>query len=139
MTRAINLQGLLEQARLARQQAYAPYSGFKVGAAVLCANGQIFSGTNIENASLGATVCAERVAIFKAVAAGQRRIIALAVLADTPAPTAPCGLCRQVLQEFADPDCQIIMANLPGEYQIVTQGELLPLAFAWPGAKEEFV
>ena len=97
-------QQLLDQARRAREAAYAPYSNFKVGAAVLTAAGEIFSGCNIENASLGATICAERVAIFTAVAAGCRALTALAVIADTPDPVAPCGLCCQVLAEF-NPDC----------------------------------
>jgi cytidine deaminase len=119
---------LLAAAREARETAYAPYSNFTVGAAVLTANGQIFTGCNIENASFGATVCAERVAIFAAVAAGQRQIKALAVIADTPEPVAPCGLCRQVLQEFGS-DCQVIMANLTGEYRVLTITELLPYAF----------
>ena len=131
------IQTLLERARQAREQAYAPYSGFRVGAAVLTASGEIFAGANIENASFGATVCAERVAIWSAVAAGQRQITALAVVADTPAPVAPCGLCRQVLQEFAEPECPIIMANLQGEYRLVTLAELLPLAFSWPGTESE--
>jgi cytidine deaminase len=120
---------LLKSAQSAREAAYAPYSGdFKVGAAVLTANGQIFTGCNIENASFGASMCAERVAIFAAVAAGQRRFQALAVIADTPQPVAPCGLCRQVLQEFGA-DCQVIRANLTGEYRVVTMAQLLPHAF----------
>ncbi len=127
---------LLERARTAREYAYAPYSGFRVGAAVLTADGRIFGGANIENASLGATVCAERVAIWQAVAAGQRRLVALAVLADTPTPVAPCGLCRQVLQEFAEPDCQVVLANLQGQFQVVPFDQLLPLAFTWPQGKK---
>jgi cytidine deaminase len=122
---------LLKSAQSAREAAYAPYSGdFKVGAAVLTANGQIFTGCNIENASFGASMCAERVAIFAAVAAGQRRFQALAVIADTPQPVAPCGLCRQVLSEFS-PDCQVIMANLEGHLQITTLSQLLPMAFEY--------
>ena len=123
---------LLESARTARDAAYAPYSGnFKVGAAVLTADGQIFTGCNIENASFGASMCAERVAIFSAIAAGQRQIKALAVIADTPQPVAPCGLCRQVLSEFSA-DCQVIMANLHGNYQVLTLDQLLPVAFKFP-------
>lgn len=122
------IQELLQQARQAREAAYAPYSNFPVGAAVLTADGRIFTGCNIENASFGATVCAERVAIFTAVAAGQRQITALAVIADTPAPVAPCGLCRQVLQEFG-PECQVVMGNLQGEYNVVKMGALLPHPF----------
>ena len=120
-------QQLLDQARRAREHAYAPYSNFKVGAAVLTAAGEIFSGCNIENASLGATICAERVAIFTAVAAGCRDLTALAVIADTPEPVAPCGLCRQVLAEFS-PDCLVLMANTAGPD---TAGE--PQGAASPG------
>jgi cytidine deaminase len=122
------IQKLIAAARQAREAAYAPYANFKVGAAVLSADGRIFTGCNVENASFGATVCAERVAIFAAVAAGQRQIKALAVIADTPEPVAPCGLCRQVLQEFGA-DCQVIMANLTGEYRVLTMAQLLPYAF----------
>jgi cytidine deaminase len=123
------IQKLLDQARQVREAAYAPYSNFKVGAAVLTKSGRIFTGCNIENASFGATICAERVAIFAAVAAGQRQIKALAVIADTPRPVAPCGLCRQVLQEFGSDDCHVIMANLKGEYRQLTMAQLLPFAF----------
>ena len=124
-------QQLLDLARRAREAAYAPYSNFTVGAAVLTAAGEIFTGANIENASLGATICAERLAIFTAVAAGRRALTALAVIADTPDPVAPCGLCRQVLAEFS-PDCVIIVANLAGRWQLLTLKELLPLAFRLP-------
>ncbi|MFA5110697.1 MAG: cytidine deaminase [Desulfobaccales bacterium] len=124
-------QQLLDAARRAREAAYAPYSDFKVGAALLTAAGEIFTGCNVENASFGATLCAERVAILTAVAAGHRRFTALAVVADTPKPVPPCGLCRQVLVEFS-PDCQIIMANLAGQWRLATLKELLPLAFQLP-------
>jgi cytidine deaminase len=127
-------QQLLDQARRAREHAYAPYSRFTVGAAVLTATGEIFSGCNIENASLGATICAERVAIFRAVAAGCRDLTALAVIADTPEPVAPCGLCRQVLAEF-NPDCLVLMANTAGRIQLANLKDLLPLAFRWPAPK----
>ena len=124
-------QNLMDQARRAREHAYAPYSNFKVGAAVLTAAGEIFSGGNIENASLGATICAERVAIFAAVAAGCRNLTALAIIADTPDPVAPCGLCRQVLSEF-NPDCRVLMANTAGRWRLATLKELLPQAFRLP-------
>ena len=127
-------QQLLDRARRAREHAYAPYSNFKVGAAVLTATGEIFSGGNIENASLGATVCAERVAIFAAVAAGCRDLIALAVIADTPDPVAPCGLCRQVLAEF-NPDCPVLLANTAGRWRLANLKELLPMAFRLPDGK----
>ncbi|MGB8991126.1 MAG: cytidine deaminase [Desulfobaccales bacterium] len=124
-------QQLLAAARRAREAAYAPYSNFTVGAAVLTATGEIFSGCNLENASLGATMCAERVAICTAVAAGWRNFTALAVIADTPDPVAPCGLCRQVLAEFS-PDCPVLMANLAGQWRLVNLQELFPLAFRLP-------
>jgi len=122
---------LIDRARQAREAAYAPYSNFKVGAAVLTAGGEIFAGSNIENASFGAAICAERVAIFTAVARGCRDLTALAVVADTPEPAPPCGLCRQVLAEF-NPDCQVLMANLAGRWRLATLKELLPLAFRLP-------
>jgi cytidine deaminase len=124
-------QELLDRARQARESAYAPYSNFQVGAAVLTTAGEIFAGGNIENASLGATICAERVAIFKAVAAGRRHFTALAVLADIPDPVPPCGLCLQVLAEFS-PDCAVIMANTAGQWRLLSLKELLPFAFRLP-------
>ena len=124
------IHSLIQRATSARDAAYAPYSNFKVGAAVLAADGRIFTGCNIENASFGASMCAERVAIYTAVAAGRRQLQALAVIADTPEPIVPCGLCRQVLAEFS-PDCQVIMANLQGNYKILTLDQLLPLAFTF--------
>jgi cytidine deaminase len=128
--------GLIEAARQARAQAYAPYSNFQVGAAVLTSDGEIFSGCNIENTSFGATICAERVAIFQAVAAGRRHFTALAVIADTLEPVPPCGLCRQVLAEFS-PNCQVLMANLKGEWRLALLHELLPLSFRLPCRENE--
>lgn len=119
---------LLEAAQQAREAAYAPYSGFRVGAAVLTASGRVYCGCNIENASFGATVCAERVAVFTAVAAGDRNPQALAVVADTPEPITPCGLCRQVLAEF-NPACVILMANLHRQLRQASLAELLPQPF----------
>jgi cytidine deaminase len=121
-------QRLIDTARRAREGAYAPYSNFPVGAAILTLTGELFSGCNIENASFGATICAERMAIFQAVNAGQRGFKALAVIADTPEPVAPCGLCRQVLAEFS-PDCLVVMANLAGQWRLVDLNELLPFSF----------
>ena len=129
-------QNLMEQARRAREAAYAPYSNFKVGAAVLTAAGEIFSGCNIENASLGATICAEQVAIFTAIAAGCRNLTALAVIADTSEPVPPCGLCRQVLAEFS-PNCRVLMANTAGRWRLASLQELLPLAFRWPSGERD--
>lgn len=119
---------LLDCAREARAAAYAPYSGFAVGAALQVASGQVFCGCNVENASYGLTVCAERVALFTAVAAGVREFAALAVVADSPEPATPCGACRQVLYEFA-PDLQVILANLQGRQKKMRLRELLPEAF----------
>ena len=114
-----------EQARL---RAYAPYSGFAVGAAVRTSNGLIYAGCNVENASYGLTICAERVAICLAVSLGERRIDALAVSAQTPAY--PCGACLQVLSEFAGPDCWIFVARAGVVEEATTLGRLLPKAFA---------
>ena len=101
---------LMRAARAAAKNAYAPFSRFNVGAAVLTANGHIFSGCNVENSSYGLTVCAERVAIVKAVSAGQREVRALLVYADTPKLTPPCGACLQVLNEFSE-NPEIVLSN----------------------------
>lgn len=119
---------LFEAATAARLQAYAPYSSFLVGAAVL-AEGRIFSGCNIENASYGLTNCAERTAIFKAVSEGARKIEAMAVVADSPGPVSPCGACRQVIAEFAQGAVPVYAANLSGMRRTWTVEELLPGAF----------
>ncbi|NLN53395.1 MAG: cytidine deaminase [Firmicutes bacterium] len=120
---------LLEQARLAREKAYAPYSRFAVGAALLTEDGEIITGCNVENVSYGLTICAERVAAFTAVAAGRKKISGLALVADLPEPPTPCGACRQVLAEFA-PKMWILCANLEGKQRIFRLTELLPEAFA---------
>jgi coenzyme F420-0:L-glutamate ligase/homotetrameric cytidine deaminase len=119
---------LIETAREARKNAYAPYSGFRVGAALLAGSGRIYSAGNVENASSGADVCAERAAIAAAVAAGERCFEAIAVVGDTSRPIAPCGICRQSLIEFGG-DIKVIMANLSGDAAVATASELLPIAF----------
>ncbi len=119
---------LLNAAFEARLKAYAPYSKFLVGAAVLAKSGKIYIGCNIENASYGLTVCAERNALFAAVGAGEREFVALCVVGDTPKPISPCGACRQVMAEFKVP-C-IILANLKGEVKEYTLEELLPYGFS---------
>ncbi len=119
---------LIKEAEKARKKAYAPYSKFKVGAAVLCANGKIFTGCNIENASFGLAVCAERVAIFKAISEGSTKFKAIAVIGNTDKPCSPCGACRQVISEFGE-DIPLIMANLKGDVKIKKIKELLPEAF----------
>ena len=122
---------LLAAARAAARQAHCPYSKFRVGAAVLTADGQIFTGGNVENASYGLTMCAERVAIFAAVAAGHRRFQALAIVGGARQPAWPCGACRQVLAEFCDDALPIAVATLKGagRPRMATLGKLLPHAF----------
>ncbi len=125
----MNHEELLAQARAAREHAYAPYSSYKVGAALLACSGQVYTGCNIENASYGATICAERVATAKAVAAGERCFTALAVVADGSIPPSPCGLCRQFLAEFGQ-NLMVHMANLHGEVRRVSLEDLLPGPFS---------
>ncbi len=121
------MEEIINAALAARDGAYAPYSRFAVGAAVLGASGRIYSGCNVENASYGLTMCAERVAVFKAVSEGEKRLTALAVAADTASPASPCGACRQVMAEFGINT--VVMCNTKGERLTVTLGELLPYAF----------
>ena len=125
---------LLTMARQAREQAYAPYSRFLVGAAVITRDGRRFSGCNVENASYGLCNCAERTALFAAIAAGCRPgdFVALAVIGDTPAPIAPCGACRQVMAELCSQDMPVLLANLQGDVQLTTVGQLLPGSFKLP-------
>lgn len=124
----LEIQKLMDCAIKARENAYSPYSHFAVGAALLCEDGTLYEGCNIENASYGLTNCAERTAIFKAVSEGHVTFKALAVVADTEGPCAPCGACRQVMAEFKIP--LIIMGNLMGNIKIVTIEELLPFSFS---------
>ena len=124
----LEIQKLMDCAIKAREHAYSPYSHFAVGAALLCEDGTLYEGCNIENASYGLTNCAERTAIFKAVSEGHIKFKALAVVADTEGPCAPCGACRQVMAEFKIP--LIIMGNLMGNIKIVTIEELLPFSFS---------
>ncbi|WP_231133272.1 cytidine deaminase [Capillibacterium thermochitinicola] len=119
---------LLEEAKEARLKAYAPYSGYQVGAALITKSGRIFGGCNIENASYGATICAERVAVARAIAEGEKDFVALAVVADSPEPGSPCGICRQFLAEFA-PRLQLILGNLDGKVRRGSLDEYLPYAF----------
>lgn len=119
---------LVAAAREARERAYCPYSRFAVGAAVRTASGMVFPGCNIENAAYPDTICAERAALAGAYAAGQREIVALAVIADTAAPVSPCGSCRQIMFELA-PNAVIVLANLAGALRVTSMDELLPGAF----------
>lgn len=123
-----NYQNLISAAKDARNSAYCPYSKFAVGAAVLTDKGNIFTGSNVENASYGLTICAERIAIFKAVNAGERNIKAIAIVLDAPDFGAPCGACRQVIYEFGK-DADVIMATVNGKYEIKKIKDLLPYAF----------
>lgn len=121
-------QELIQAALTAREKAYAPYSRFKVGAALLSSNGQVYTGANVENAAYGLTICAEQAAVCRAVGEGQREFSAIAVAVDSPEPASPCGACRQVLAEFS-PDMKVILANTKGKLLLTSVRELLPLSF----------
>lgn len=121
---------LLKEAEKAREFAYAPYSNFQVGAALLTETGEVYRGCNIENAAYSLGNCAERTALFKALSKGESQFKMLAVTADSPRPISPCGACRQVIAELCPKDMLVIMANTKGEIQEVTIAELLPLAFS---------
>jgi cytidine deaminase len=121
------LELLLARARAVRERAYAPYSQFRVGAAVLAENGEVFAGCNVENASYGATICAERSAILALVAGGQSRIRALAVFTDAETLAMPCGLCRQVISEFQD-GARLVVAN-PRQHRLLSFSEIFPEPF----------
>lgn len=119
---------LIDAAIRVRENAHAGFSGFKVGAAVMDDSGRIHTGCNVENATYGLTVCAERVAIFKAISEGARKFTRVAVVADTDVLTPPCGACRQILWEFCG-DVEIVLANLAGKTETLRLGALLPRAF----------
>jgi cytidine deaminase len=119
---------LIEAAKQARENAHAPYSNFRVGAALRSTSGRIFGGCNVENATYGLTMCAERVAIFKAVSEGERGFSAIAVVTDTDMLTPPCGACRQLIWEFCG-DIPVSMANLKGKMEVIQMRELFPSPF----------
>jgi cytidine deaminase len=121
-------EALIEAARRAREHAHAEFSKFKVGAALETADGQVITGCNIENATYGLTICAERVAMFKALSEGHRKFVRVAVVADTEAPTPPCGACRQILWEFGG-DLEVLLANLSEPKGRHRLRDLLPLPF----------
>ena len=119
---------LVEAATAVRENAYAPFSEFKVGSALETDDGQIIVGSNVESASYGLTVCAERVAVWNAISQGKRKIVKIAVVADTEALTPPCGVCRQIIWEFGG-DIPVVLANLKGKTETVQMKDLLPRAF----------
>jgi len=120
---------LVTEAAKAKERAYAPYSGFRVGAAVLTHSGKIYTGCNVENASYGAAICAERVAVTKAVSEGETLVKAIAVTGDSDDIIFPCGICRQVLAEFCNSETVIICSNKKGEYREYKMEDILPHAF----------
>jgi cytidine deaminase len=123
-------QKLIEEASAAKNGAYVPYSHFRVGAALITSDGRVYTGCNIENSSFGATNCAERTAVFKAVSEqGKIRIKKIAIVSDSEDYVYPCGICRQVLAEFADDDMEIICTKSDGSYKVITLGDMLPNAF----------
>ncbi len=119
---------LITEAKTAREKAYAPYSNFKVGAAVLTIDGKIFTGCNVENSSYGLSICAERSAISNAISSGYKKFTKIAVVTNSEPPASPCGACRQVIFEFGD-DIEVIMANLKGDTKIMKISELLKDGF----------
>lgn len=121
---------LISRAIKSRENAYVPYSNFRVGAALLTEDGFVYDGCNIENASYGATNCAERTAIFKAVSEGHKKIKVIAIVGNLTQYTYPCGICRQVIEEFACKDISIIIAKNENDYIIKTLEEILPGAFS---------
>ena len=123
-----DIESLIEAAKRARLQAVAPFSNFQVGAVVRTADGKVYTGCNVESASYGLTVCAERVAIWKALSEGERHFTDLAVVADTETLTPPCGTCRQIIWEFAR-GAKIVFANLDGKTEEFHIADLLPRAF----------
>lgn len=118
----------VDHALSARKNSYSPYSKFRVGACVLCESDNYYTGCNIENATYGATCCAERVAIYSAIAAGEKEFTSIAIASDSEDFTLPCGICRQIMYEFSS-ELEIICANNKGEYKAYSINELLPHAF----------
>ncbi len=128
LSHAIIIQ-LISDARKAREFAYAPYSGFQVGAALMTKDGKVFSGCNVEISNFSTTICAERTALVKAVSEGYQEFVAIAVIADRPMPTSPCGQCRQALNQFG-PDMEVIMATTQNdEIEVMSLSDLLPRSF----------
>ena len=120
---------LVQLAKEGMQHSYAPYSGFRVGAAVLAASGKVYTGCNVENGSYGLSICAERVAVFNAISAGEKKLEAIAIISSGKERVTPCGACRQVMAEF-NPQLQLILADAKGDYEEFTLPELLPEMFS---------
>lgn len=129
MSADIPWEQLFEAAKQVRERAHAPYSKFPVGAAILYEDGSVVTGCNVENSSYGLSVCAERSAIVAGVAQGRGRPVAVAIVVDTPTPCPPCGMCRQVMLEFAPKELPVRSRNLKGDEASYSLGELLPHAF----------
>ena len=128
---SFDINKLIEQAILAREKAYAPYSNFKVGAAILFKDGSYIQGCNVENASYGLCNCAERTALFKMISDGYKKddVLAFCIVGKTEEPISPCGACRQVMSELLPLDCRIVLANLDGKTKLTSIRELLPYSF----------
>ena len=119
---------LISAARQSRERAHAPFSKFKVGAAIEDSEGRVFTGCNVENATYGLTICAERVAVFKAISEGAGKLKRIAIVAETDVLTPPCGACRQILWEFCD-DAELILANLSGKQESILLKDIFPRPF----------
>ncbi|MBN8190999.1 cytidine deaminase [Bacillus sp. NTK074B] len=126
----MNAEQLIQEAKLAREKAYVPYSKFKVGAALLSKSGKVYHGCNIENAAYSMCNCAERTALFKAYSEGDTDYSMIAVVADTARPVPPCGACRQVISELCPKEMKVVLTNLKGDVEELTVAELLPGAFS---------
>jgi cytidine deaminase len=122
------MDNLIEAAKAVRERAHAPFSKFKVGAAIEDEDGNIYTGCNVENASYGLTLCAERVAVFKAISEGAGKLLRIAIVADTPTPTPPCGACRQILWEFMG-DTELTLVNLHDQKETVMLSTIFPRPF----------
>lgn len=125
----MSTEALFKAALAVRNNSYSPYSGYKVACALISEDGKIYSGVNVENASYGATICAERSGVFTAISDGQKNIREYLVMTDSEDPWAPCGLCRQVMLEFSSPETKVHLANLKGVVKSFTMAELVPHSF----------
>ncbi len=123
----MEINKLIEKAKMARENAYVPYSNFKVGAVLETESGKIFTGANVENSSFGLSMCAERIAIFKAVSEGETKFKRMIIIADTKDVVSPCGACRQVMSEFGN--FEVILSNMKGKMKVTDVESLLPMAF----------